>query len=87
MNKEPAGTIGTTISGILAALFGILNASGATVTDEMSGSITALVLGLIAVPAIAGWLTRFFVWSPESVKTITKEAAATGTVPARVERA
>lgn len=81
MQTEPAGTIGTTISGILLALFGILNASGANITDEMSGSITALVMGLIAIPAVAGWLTRFFVWAPENVQAVGDEAAATGQPP------
>ena len=81
LKTEPAGAIGTTISGILLALFGILNASGANVTDEMSGSITALVMGLIAIPAISGWLTRFFVWSPQSAQTVGDKAAATGQPP------
>lgn len=72
LGSEPAATIGVSISAVLVALFAVLRAFGVGVTDEMSDSITALVVALCAVPAVSGWLTRFFVYSPRSVQRLTQ---------------
>ncbi len=74
MNSEPAGTIGSSISGILVALFLILRASGIVVPDDLESGITALIVGVLAVPAVSGWATRFFVYAPDTVSKL--EAAA-----------
>lgn len=74
---EPAVAIGTSISGILSGVFLALKAFDVPITDDMSSSLTSLVLALCAVPAISGWLTRFFVYSPASAQKIANEAAAT----------
>lgn len=81
MSKEPAVSIGTSITGVLAALFIVLRASGIGVTQDMSDGLTALVLALCAIPAISGLLTRMFVWSPNSVQKEVDKAALTGDAP------
>ena len=78
MAKEPALSIGASASAILVALFGVLRASGVGITDDLSDSVTALVLALCAVPAVSGWLTRFFVYSPASTQALVNDAATTG---------
>ena len=66
MKSEPALGIGGSISAVLYAVFVVLKAAGFGVTDEMTDGINALVLALCAVPAIGGWVTRFFVVSPQT---------------------
>lgn len=66
MKSEPAGTIGSTISGILVALFLILQASGVMVANDLEAGITALIIGVLAIPAVSGWATRFFVVAPDT---------------------
>jgi hypothetical protein len=81
MKSEPAVGIGGSISAILFALYAILRASGVPVTDEMTDGITALVLALCAFPAVAGFITRFFVYSPASVEKIATEQYDAGRPP------
>lgn len=86
MNKEPAGTIGGSISLVLAAAFAILKASGVQVTEDMTGAIEAFVWALCAVPFVSALLTRFFVVSPQTaadaVVTAKKDMSGTNEVPA-----
>lgn len=86
MNHEPAGAIGTSVTGILLGIFLVLKAAGVGVTADLEAGITALVLALCAVPAISGWVTRFFVWSQNSVQEVAETAAQTGKVPASVKQ-
>jgi hypothetical protein len=79
--REPAVSIGATVSTILLAVFAILKASGIAVTDEMTDGITALILALCSIPAVAGVLTRFFVYSPASVEKIATTQYQAGTPP------
>lgn len=81
LGKEPAGTIGSSISFILLGLWMILKASGVDVTEDMSGAVDLIIYGLISVPAIGGWLTRFFVYSPATAQKEVNKAAATGVAP------
>ena len=76
--KEPAGTIGTTISGILVAIILILKGSGIELAEEMTTGITALILVVSSIPAVAGWLTRFFVVSPTTAAEASNKSAETG---------
>ena len=78
LSKEPAMSIGASITAVLIALFAVLRAFGVGVTDDMSSSITALVVALCAVPAVSGFLTRFFVVSPDTARQATETAAQTG---------
>lgn len=64
--KEPAVGIGASISVILYAVYGILQASGIEVTEDMARGVEALVLALCAIPAVSGLLTRHFVFSPDT---------------------
>ncbi len=79
--KEPAVGIGGSLSAILFASFGILKASGIDLTEDMTNGITALVLALCAVPAIGGFVTRFFVYSPFTTDRLTQEAYIAGKPP------
>ncbi len=81
MNHEPAGAIGTSVTGILLGIFLVLKAAGVGVTADLEAGITALVLTLCAVPAISGWVTRFFVFSPASAKRIQNRAYNAGVPP------
>jgi hypothetical protein len=76
MNREPAVSIGGSITAILYAAYAILKASGVEVTEDMTDGITALVLALCAVPAIGGLVTRFFVFSPATTEELVDEAYA-----------
>ncbi len=81
LQKEPAVSIGATITAILLAVYAILRASGVSVTDEMTNGINALVLSLCAIPAVSGVLTRFFVYSPNSVERIADKQYEAGVPP------
>ncbi len=81
MNSEPAFSIGGSVSAVLYAAFLILKASGVGVTDEMTNGINALVAALCAIPAVAGFATRFFVYSPNSVKGIAADHYEAGVPP------
>lgn len=78
---EPAVGIGGSITAILYAVFAILKAADIGVTAEMTDGITALVLALCAVPAVGGFITRFFVYAPATVATIQNQAYVAGTPP------
>jgi hypothetical protein len=78
---EPAAGIGGSITAILYALFMVLKAADVGVTDEMTDGITALVLALCAVPAIGGFITRFFVYAPATVEKIAERQYTAGTPP------
>ncbi len=78
LNTEPATTIGGSITAVLIALFAVLRAFGVGITDDMSEGLTALVLALCAIPAVSGFLTRFFVVSPETAVKATNQSAKTG---------
>jgi hypothetical protein len=67
MQTQPAIAIGGALSAVLYAVFAILKAAGVEVTDEMTDGINALILALCAIPAVAGVITRFFVFAPASV--------------------
>jgi hypothetical protein len=71
MQTQPAITIGGSLSAILFAVFAILKAQGVEVTEEMTDGIEALIYALCAIPAVAGVITRFFVFAPA---TVVKEA-------------
>ena len=64
MTKEPAGTIGTSVSAVLVAVFLVLRAAGVVIPEDMETSVTMLSLAVCAVPAVSGWLTRYFVVAP-----------------------
>ena len=81
MKREPAVSIGATVSAILFALFAILKASGVGMTDELTTGINALVTALCAVPAVSGFLTRFFVYAPASVEKIADTQYQAGVPP------
>jgi hypothetical protein len=66
LRHEPAGSIGTTVSGVLFALWFILKGAGYEPTEDLRTGVETLIYVLLAVPAISGWLTRFFVVSPET---------------------
>lgn len=76
--KEPAGTIGTAITTILAGIWLVLKALGVDIADDLPTAIDFLVGGLLMVPAITGWLTRFFVVSPAGATQAVNAAAETG---------
>lgn len=76
--KEPAGTIGTAITTILAGVWLVLKALGVDIADDLPTAIDFLVGGLLMVPAITGWLTRFFVVSPASAVDAANKSAQTG---------
>lgn len=78
MATEPSGTIGTSISAVLMSVFAVLRAFDVGVTDDMSNSLTALVVALCAIPAVSGWLTRHFVYAPSTVQAVANDAATTG---------
>jgi len=80
-NKEPAVSIGSTITAVLIAIVAVLRSAGVAVTDEMTDGITTLVYALCAVPAIAGFLTRFAVYSPNSVEKIADTQYQAGVPP------
>ncbi len=80
--KEPVVGIGASITAILYAVYAILRASGVGVTDEMTDGINAFVLALCAIPAVSGFLTRSFVYSPASAERIANHQYAAGTSPA-----
>ena len=81
MNKEPSIGIGASLSAVLFAVFAILKASGVNVTDDMTTGINALILSLCAIPAVSGVITRFFVYSPNSVETIAADQYNAGVPP------
>lgn len=78
LRKEPAGTIGTAITAILTGVWLVLKASGVEIAEDLPTAINALIAGLLMVPAITGWLTRFFVVSPANARKAVDKAAATG---------
>ncbi len=77
--KEPAVGIGASITAILYAVYAILRVSGVEVTDDMARSVETLVLALCAIPAVSGFLTRFFVFSPNSADRIANGHYVAGT--------
>lgn len=79
--KEPAIGIGGSITAVLFAVFAVLKASGVPVTEDMSAGLNALTLALCAVPAISGFITRFFVYSPNSVESIANTQYNAGVPP------
>jgi len=81
MNKEPSIGIGASLSAVLFAVFAILKASGVNVTDDMTTGINALILSLCAIPAVSGIITRFFVYSPNSVEVIANTQYNAGIPP------
>lgn len=78
---EPAVGIGGSITALLYAVFAILKAADIGVTDEMTDGITALVLALCAVPAVGGFITRFFVYAPATVEKIADQQYVAGVPP------
>lgn len=78
LGKEPAGTIGSSISFVLMGLWMLLKANGVDVTEDVSGGVELMIWGLLSVPAISGWLTRFFVFSPATTQKEINDAAAKG---------
>ncbi len=81
MNREPAVSIGGSISAVLYAILLILKSMNVGVTEEMTNGINALVAALCAIPAVAGFATRFFVYSPNSVKGIAADHYEAGVPP------
>ncbi len=79
--KEPSLGIGASLSAVLFAVFAILKASGVNVTDDMTTGINALILSLCAIPAVSGLITRFFVYSPNSVEAIANTQYNAGLPP------
>ncbi len=79
--NEPAVSIGVIVSAILAAVYAILKASDVGVTDEMTSGINSLVLALCAIPAVSGFVTRFFVFSPNTTERLTDESYLAGLPP------
>ncbi len=83
--KEPAVGIGASITALLYAVYGILQASGIVVPDDMVTHVNALVLALCAIPAVSGFLTRFFVFSPDTANRIANGQGPDGTPSTNVE--
>jgi len=81
IQNEPAVGIGASLSAALYAIFLILKASGVDVTDDMTNGINALIVALCAIPAVGGFLTRFFVYSPNSVEKIANTQYNAGVPP------
>ena len=81
MKQEPAVGIGGALSAILYAVFAILKASDIEVTQEMTDGITALILALCAIPAVGGFITRFFVYAPATVERIADTQYGAGLPP------
>ena len=81
MKTEPAIGIGGAISAVLYAVFAILKAADIEVTEEMTDGITALILALCAIPAVGGFVTRFFVYAPATVERLADQQYAAGVPP------
>ncbi len=81
MKTEPSIGIGASLSAVLFAVFAILKASGVNVTDDMTNGINALIVALCAIPVVSGVITRFFVYSPNSVETIANTQYSAGLPP------
>lgn len=75
MSTEPAAIIGA-ITAAATAIIGLLVAFGIDFTSQQQ----AAILGVVAVvaPLVAAFVTRKFVWSPQSVDTEKREARADG---------
>lgn len=80
--EEPAGAVGTAITTILAGIWLILKALGVDIADDLPMAVEFLVGGLLMVPAISGWLTRFFVVSPAGATKAVNAAAEHGSAAA-----
>lgn len=72
LESEPAVSIGTAVSALLAALFALLRAFNVAATAEMETATTAFVLALLMFPAIAGIVIRFFAFSQNSAAQIAQ---------------
>jgi hypothetical protein len=66
MNTEPAVALGAAVTGFLQAFFLLLRAFNIGATAEMEQATTLIVQSLLMFPIIAGFLIRFFVFSPET---------------------
>lgn len=75
MKREPLITIGA-IGSAIAAFIVLMQSFGIPITDAQSEAIQDFVV--IAVPVIIGLIGRQFVYSPESVDRITRDAAQSG---------
>lgn len=73
IGKEPAGTIGSMISGVLIGLFGVLKVVGVDFADDLPMALNVFIAALLAIPAISGWVTRFFVYSPVTVEKMRRK--------------
>ena len=77
LKREPALLIGAVAAGILAVIQTLVGEGiiGPDVADTVG---RALGPDGWALPIIVGFITRFFVFSPPTVKQVAATAAATG---------
>ena len=66
MNTEPSVALGAGVTAFLQAFFMLLRAFNIAATAEMEQATTLIVQSLLMFPLVAGFLIRFFVFSPET---------------------
>ena len=79
MSKEPAVITGGTISVALWAIIGILKAYDIVIPEDVGRNVDILINLIAGIPAVAGFVTRFLVYSPKTVQELVNDAATTGT--------
>lgn len=78
MNTEPAVALGAAVTAFLQAFFMLLRAFNVGATAEMEQATTTLVQALLMFPLVAGFLIRFFVFSPETYEEDVTAAYTVG---------
>jgi hypothetical protein len=80
LEKEPAVVV-TAITGAISAVIGVLVAFNIDVSQDQQNAILGVVTAFATLIVLLGPILRSYVWSPNSVKEATEQAAETGTVP------
>ncbi len=78
MNREPLITVGS-ITAIIAAVLVFLKSMGVDISDGQQEAVRNLVA--VLAPIVLALVARQFVYSPNSVETITTEQYNAGVPP------
>lgn len=78
MNTEPAVALGAAVTAFLQAFFMLLRAFNVGATAEMEQAAVGIVQALLMFPLVAGFLIRFFVFSPATHEEEVIDAYYTG---------
>jgi hypothetical protein len=81
MAKEPALATGGTISVALWATLAILRSYDIVIPEDVGRNVDILLNLIAGIPAVTGFITRYFVFSPASAQQDNNVAAVTGIAP------